>query len=129
MVLVGVGMGFGLLPIDDEISLDPQDHRDLVTHVTEFTVLVSLMGVGLAIDRTLDPRSWTLVAHLVAGVAAAAGHHAAHHRSASRSLGWWVAGLAPAVALLLGAALAPTDPVLASDVQVGEPLTEDVDAA
>ena len=42
-------------------------------------------------------------------------------------LGWWVAGLAPAVALLLGAVLAPTDPVLASDVQVGEPLTEDVD--
>ena len=40
-----------------------------------------------------------------------------------------MAGLAPAVALLLGAALAPTDPVLASDVQVGEPLTEDVDAA
>ena len=32
-------------------------------------------------------------------------------------LGWW-AGLAPAAALLLGAVLAPTDPVLASDVQV-----------
>ena len=45
----------GLLPFDDAVSLDPQDHRDLVTHVTEFTVLVSLMGVGLAIDRTLDP--------------------------------------------------------------------------
>ena len=42
-------------------------------------------------------------------------------------LGWWVAGLAPAVALLLGAVLAPTDPVLASDVQVGEPLTDDID--
>ena len=33
-------------------------------------------------------------------------------------------GLAPAAALLLGAALAPTDPVLASDVQVGGPTTE-----
>ncbi len=42
-------------------------------------------------------------------------------------LGWWVAGLAPGVALLLGAVLAPTDPVLASDVQVGEPLTDDID--
>ena len=30
-------------------------------------------------------------------------------------------GLTPAAAALLGAALAPTDPVLASDVQVGEP--------
>ncbi len=38
-------------------------------------------------------------------------------------LGWW-AGLAPAAALLLGAALAPTDPVLASDVQVGGPRTD-----
>ncbi len=36
-------------------------------------------------------------------------------------LGWWWAGLAPAVALLLGAVLAPTDPVLASDVQVAGP--------
>ena len=39
-------------------------------------------------------------------------------------LGWW-AGLAPAAALLLGAVLAPTDPVLASDVQVGGPRTHD----
>jgi NhaP-type Na+/H+ or K+/H+ antiporter len=36
-------------------------------------------------------------------------------------LGWWWAGLVPAAALLLAGALAPTDPVLASDVQVGEP--------
>ncbi|MCY4728339.1 cation:proton antiporter [Nocardioides sp. STR2] len=126
MVLVGVGLLIGLLPFDDAVSLDPQDHRDVVTHVTEFTVLVSLMGVGLAIDRTLDPRSWRswrtwspvwrllLVAMplTILGVAL---------------VGWWVAGLAPAVALLLGAALAPTDPVLASDVQVGEPLTDGVE--
>ena len=126
MVLVGVGMGFGLLPMVDEISLDPQDHRDLVTHVTEFTVLVSLMGVGLAIDRVLEARSWTswrtwspvwrlLLVTMPLTIAG------------TMLLGWWVAGLAPAVALLLGATLAPTDPVLASDVQVGEPLTEDVD--
>jgi sodium/hydrogen antiporter len=126
MVLVGVGMGFGLLPMVDEVSLDPQDHRDLVTHVTEFTVLVSLMGVGLAIDRVLEARSWTswrtwspvwrlLLVTMPLTIAG------------TMLLGWWVAGLAPAVALLLGATLAPTDPVLASDVQVGEPLTEDVD--
>ncbi|KRF34711.1 cation:proton antiporter [Nocardioides sp. Soil805] len=126
MVLVAVGMLIGLLPLAGDVSLDPQDHRTLVTHVTEFTVLVSLMGVGLAIERTLDLRSWrswrtwSPVWRLLAvtmpvtilGVAV---------------LGWWVAGLAPAVALLLGAVLAPTDPVLASDVQVGEPLTEDID--
>lgn len=126
MVLVALGMAIGLLPLDDSISLDPRDHHTLITHVTEFTVLVSLMGVGLAIDRTFDPRSWrswrtwspvwrlllVTMPLTILGMAV---------------LGWWVAGLAPAVALLLGAALAPTDPVLASDVQVGEPLTEDVD--
>src|SRR6478736_7705024 len=126
MVLVGVGMLLGLLPLAGDVSLEPQDHRDLITHVTEFTVLVALMGVGLAIDRPLDLRSWTswrtwspvwrlLLVTMPLTIAGTA------------LLGWWVAGLAPAVALLLGAALAPTDPVLASDVQVGEPMTEDVD--
>ena len=36
-------------------------------------------------------------------------------------VGQWLLGLGPAAALLLGAALAPTDPVLAADVQVGPP--------
>ncbi|WP_107774020.1 cation:proton antiporter [Nocardioides sediminis] len=126
MVLVALGMLIGLLPLPEGVSLDPEANRTLVTHVTEFTVLVSLMGVGLAIDRTLDLRSWrswrtwspvwrllgVTMPLTILGVAL---------------LGWWVAGLAPAVALLLGAVLAPTDPVLASDVQVGEPLTEDID--
>lgn len=40
---------------------------------------------------------------------------------ATAFLGWWWIGLGPAAAVLLGSALAPTDPVLASDVQVGEP--------
>jgi sodium/hydrogen antiporter len=126
MVLVALGMLIGLLPLPDGVSLEPQANRELIMHVTEFTVLVSLMGVGLAIERALDLRSWrswrtwspvwrllgVAMPLTILGVAV---------------LGWWVAGLAPAVALLLGAVLAPTDPVLASDVQVGEPLTEDVD--
>ncbi|GIM62729.1 cation transporter [Planomonospora venezuelensis] len=125
MVLVGVGLAIGLLPLSDDVSLQPEDNRELITHVTEFTVLVSLMGVGLAIDRILDLRSWRSWRTwspvwrmlLVAMPLTILG---------TMLLGWWVAGLAPAVALLLGAVLAPTDPVLASDVQVGEPLTEDV---
>ena len=39
----------------------------------------------------------------------------------------WAAGLAPAAALLFGAVLAPTDPVLAADVRVGEPTVEGTD--
>jgi sodium/hydrogen antiporter len=125
MILVGVGLVIGLLPLADHVSLQPEDNRELITHVTEFTVLVSLMGVGLAIDRVIELRSWQSWRTwspvwrmlLVAMPITIFG---------TMLLGWWVAGLAPAIALLLGAVLAPTDPVLASDVQVGEPLTEDV---
>ena len=40
--------------------------------------------------------------------------------------GWWL-GLPWVIALLLGASLAPTDPVLASDVQVGPPRSGEED--
>jgi NhaP-type Na+/H+ or K+/H+ antiporter len=41
--------------------------------------------------------------------------------AAIAGLGWWVLGMTPGAAILLGAVLAPTDPVLASDVQVPGP--------
>ncbi len=123
MVLVGIGVVLGLTPLSDGLPLDPQENRAVIEHVTELTILVALMGVGLALDRPLDPRrlsswrawspTWRLLAITmplcIAGTAL---------------LGWW-AGLAPAAALLLGAVLAPTDPVLASDVQVAGPQTGD----
>jgi sodium/hydrogen antiporter len=123
MVLVAVGIVIGLTPLPDGMPLDPQENRAAIEHVTELAVLVALMGVGLAIDRPLELRSraswrrwspaWRLLGITmplcIAGVAL---------------LGWG-AGLAPAAALLLGAVLAPTDPVLASDVQVAGPQTGD----
>ena len=39
-------------------------------------------------------------------------------------LGWWVLGLGAAAAVLLAAALAPTDPVLDTEVQVSKPVAE-----
>lgn len=119
-VLLLVGALIGLLPVTDDVNVSAVDNRAFVEHLTEATVLVALMGVGLALDRPLDLRSrvtwkrwgatWRLLLLAmpltIAGVAL---------------LGWWVMGLAPAAALLLGAALAPTDPVLASDVQVEGP--------
>ncbi|MER5318338.1 cation:proton antiporter [Streptosporangium roseum] len=111
--LIG-GILLYLLPLDLPRP-DPVAHRALVEHATEICVLISLMGAGLAINRRFGLRSWASTWRLlgwtlpltVVGVAGAA----------CLLLGW-----PPAAALLLGAVLAPTDPVLASDVQVGEPV-------
>ncbi len=123
MVLVGVGMLIGLTPLPDGLPLDPQTNRVAIEHASELVIIVALMGVGLALDRPLelrDPKTWRrwsstwrlLAIGMPITIAAIA-------------LLGWAAGLAPAVAILLGAALAPTDPVLASDVQVAGPQTGD----
>jgi sodium/hydrogen antiporter len=121
IVLVVVGAGIGMLPGSSTIS--PVGHRALTEHLTEFSVLVALMGVGLALDRPLQLRSWATWRAwastwrlLLIGMPLAIG--------ATALLGWWVMGLAPAAALLVAAVLAPTDPVLAADVQVEGPSTD-----
>ena len=124
MLLIGLGMLLGLTPLPDGLPLDPQENRAAIEHVTELTVIVALMGVGLALDRPLSFRSWASwrawsPTWRLLGVAMPLS-------IAAVALLGWALGAAPAVALLLGAVLAPTDPVLASDVQVGGPsVTED----
>ena len=83
-------------------------------YATEFIVIASLMAAGIAIDRPVSWANWRqiwplLVIAMPLTITAVA------------LLGWWALGLAPASAILLGAALAPTDPVLARSVQVGPP--------
>lgn len=87
---------------------------------TEFVVIIALMGAGLKIDRVFRWRDWTvtwrlLVITMPLGILAIA------------MLTAWGLGLPWAIALLLAASLAPTDPVLASDIQVGPPKTGDED--
>ncbi|MEE4289308.1 MAG: sodium:proton antiporter [Erythrobacter sp.] len=98
-------------------DFDPTtDGFDAVTleYVTEFIVIVSLAAAGIAIDRPVSWRNWRqiwpllMIAMPLTVLAVAL-------------LGWWVLGLAPASAILLGAVLAPTDPVLARSVQIGPP--------
>lgn len=129
MVLVLIGGLIGLLPLPDDVDLDPQQHLGLIEHFTEFTVLVALMGVGLALDRPLslrDRRSWRAwsATWKLLGIAMPL------CIAAIFGLGWGLLGLTPAAALLIGAVLSPTDPVLASDVQVAGPTvlaTDDTD--
>jgi NhaP-type Na+/H+ or K+/H+ antiporter len=86
-------------------------------HLTELIIIISLMGTGLKIDQRFSFTQWKIPFLLVTvtmvfsiamvGIAS-----------------WWMLGFDLASALLLGAVLAPTDPVLASDVQVGPPLEQ-----
>jgi NhaP-type Na+/H+ or K+/H+ antiporter len=124
LVLLAAGTAIGLLPQLADVDAVPLHHADFTLHLTEVCVLVALMGVGLALDRPLEWRRWSgwlawgatwrllgiAMPLTIAGVAL---------------LGWWLLPLAPAAAVLLGAALAPTDPVLASDVRVEGPTSHE----
>ncbi|MGQ0465707.1 MAG: cation:proton antiporter [Sporichthyaceae bacterium] len=99
---------------------DPLAHPEIAEHLTEIGVIVALMGAGLRLDRRPGLRAWAST-WLLLGAAMPL------TILATAVLGWWWAGLVPATALLLGAALAPTDPVLADEVQVGDP-NEDPEA-
>jgi len=99
---------------------DPNPTREnLITlRLTELVVIISLMGVGLKIDQRFSFKTWAIPLRLVSVtmlLSIAATVALAH---------FWL-GFNIASAMLLGAALAPTDPVLASDVQVGPPLEND----
>ena len=96
---------------------NPQAYGSLAVHLTEVCVIVSLMGAGLALNRPIGWRTWSSTWRLLAITMTLS-------MVAVGALGWSVLGLGAASAVLLAAALAPTDPVLASEVQVSEPVTE-----
>ena len=115
MVFLAVGAAFFSLIVPN--APDPRTHSAFTLHLTELCVIISLMGAGLALGRRVGLRRWGTTWRLlgitmpltIAVVAVLAGS---------------LLGMGAAAALLLAAALAPTDPVLATEVQVAEP-TED----
>jgi len=96
---------------------DPLDYPDLAVRLTEVCVIVSLMGAGLAINRPFSLRGWSSTWRLLAITMPLS-------MLAVGVLGWAALGLGAAGAVLLAAVLAPTDPVLATEVQVSEPVTD-----
>jgi NhaP-type Na+/H+ or K+/H+ antiporter len=95
----------------DMLRIDVARQSRALELLTEAAVLISLFGVGLRLKLAPRSRAWR-VPLLLAGpgmlfttlLAALAAH--------------WLLGLPAAAALLLAAVLSPTDPVLASDVQL-----------
>ncbi|PTT66545.1 cation:proton antiporter [Arthrobacter sp. HMWF013] len=113
MVFLGAGLtAFSLIPTLPDP--DPLQHNDFTTHLAEVCVIISLMGAGLALDRPVGRKSWSTTWRLL-GIAMPV------CIIVLTLLGMWFLGLGLGAALLVAASLAPTDPVLASEVQVGEP--------
>lgn len=117
---VVIGMLLAWSPFTPLPHMNPLENGKITEHLTEFVVIVALMGAGLKIDHPLGLRRWATTWRLL-GVAMPISI------AAIALLGWSMLGLGAASSLLLGAALAPTDPVLASDIQVGPPRTGEED--
>ncbi|WP_202973450.1 cation:proton antiporter [Abditibacterium utsteinense] len=109
-IYLGIGMLFGPL-LAGKISLSPFQNGELLERLTEIAVLISLFTAGLKLRSPLSEGKWkiplrlafismTITVFLIA------------------IAGVFGLGLPIGAAILLGGILSPTDPVLASDVQV-----------
>jgi sodium/hydrogen antiporter len=117
MLYLGVGLLIGPHALG-LITIDPIDHAEIIERVTEVAVIISLFSAGLKLHLPRrDPfrrlpvilASWSML--LTVGLVTL--------------VGTLLLDLPLGAAVLLGAVLAPTDPVLASDVQVTGPRDRD----
>jgi sodium/hydrogen antiporter len=112
-------LGFGfLLAIPGHLRLEPLAWSALLERLSEIVVIVSLFTAGLKLRTPLSDRRWITPVRLallsmVLTVAMVT------------LVGVTMLALPLGAAVLLGAVLAPTDPVLASDVQVADPSDQD----
>lgn len=112
-----LGVGF-LLAITGPFRLEPLPWSSLLERLSEIVVIVSLFTAGLKLRTPLTDRRWIppvrlALLSMILTVAMVA------------LTGVTLLALPLGAAVLLGAVLAPTDPVLASDVQVTDPSDQD----
>lgn len=91
------------------IQLQPK--TEFLERVTEFVVIVSLFSCGLKMNRPLRLGAWSSTIRLIAFLMPIS-------IFAIAVISHWLLSLNWGAAVLLGAILAPTDPVLASEVQL-----------
>ncbi|MBB4001252.1 cation:proton antiporter [Aurantimonas endophytica] len=119
IVCIALGAAVFLIPGVTDKPL-PMAYPQITERFTEFVVIIALMGAGLKLDRVFSWRRWSVTWRLLAVTMPLS-------IAAITLIGGWWLGLPWVIALLLGAALAPTDPVLAADVQVGPPRSGEED--
>ncbi|MBB3033146.1 cation:proton antiporter [Alteriqipengyuania lutimaris] len=112
LLIIGGLAVFGLLPGVPQ-ALNPIDSPKVWELASEFAVIIALFGTGIRIDRIKGKGLWSPTVRMLAIAMPLC-------IIAVLFLGMFV-GLTIAAAVLLAAVLAPTDPVLAADVQVGPP--------
>ena len=113
MLYLAVGLGVSPLGLAWS-DFGPLTHTALLERLTEVVVLVSLFSAGLKLGHGIGDRRWLLPLRLATGSMLVT-------VGCITLVGWALLGLPSGAAVLLGGLLAPTDPVLASDVQVHAP--------
>jgi len=111
IIYLVIGWGFGRL---GWLTLDIGPHGEALETLAEIAVIVSLFSAGLKLRKSLRSHLWRVPlflasASMVTTVALVA------------ICGAVIFDVPIGLAILLGAILAPTDPVLASEVQVSDP--------
>jgi NhaP-type Na+/H+ or K+/H+ antiporter len=109
MVYLGLGWILGPQAMN-VLQPDPLLHASVLERIAEIGLLISLFAVGMQLGVPLRDRRWRLPLRLAFGSMAVMVAMVA-------AIGVWVLHLPIGAAILLGAILAPTDPVLASGVQ------------
>ncbi|GHC20754.1 cation transporter [Kushneria pakistanensis] len=112
--IVCIAVGYGIARLMGDSAPSPLLHPDILERVTEIAVIISLAGAGLRLDRKIGLRRWANTWRLL-------GITMPLTILMVVLVGIFLLRLPLETALLLGAVIAPTDPVLASDVQVGPP--------
>lgn len=112
-ILVGP-YGLGLIKLRQEGVFN----AEILEKITEFVVIVSVFGCGLKIVRPLRLKAWDITTRLIVFLMPIS-------IFALAVVGKLFLGMNWGEAILLGAILAPTDPVLASEVQLTDTNDQD----
>lgn len=112
-LVLGVVAGLAL-PLLGADRIDPVGDAKLVERIAELALVVAVFTTGLKVERRIRWGRWRSVVLLIVVVMPATIALVALY-------GTQVMGMSLGAAVLLGAILAPTDPVLAGDVGIGPP--------